>query len=372
MSRFFQVVTREVSKSIATSVSDKQLQKIFSLIDAEKSLDEIVENGVLGSKQTSDLLLKLIAEKAVRPIAVEQSHKSVPAITLVTDSASDLPPELIEGKNIVVIPLNIAISGRKYKDGLDISSEKFYHLLKQSQTFPVTSPPSLLDFQKVFHHHIGRSDILGIFLSKKMSKTFDLAKQAVVSNYNAYLKKRNANPDLPNRFKIEIIDSCQVSMGTGLLVLEASDKIAAGWSFDEVKDHIEEMTQKLKVFFMVDNLEYLARGGRLGRGSAFLGNLFGLKPILGVEEGGVDAKSRSFGGKRGQRKLIEYMKEDLSGVSSNVRFTICHADAPKKAETVKNLVSEAFPDQQQIVSSIGPIAGAHLGPGAVAVGWLAC
>ena len=287
-----------------------------------------------------------------------------------TDSASDLPPEIIKEKKIVVIPLNIEIDGELYRDGVDLSSEKFYQLLRNSKSFPKTSPPSQQDFERLYSDYIGHSDILGIFISRRMSKTCDLAKQAIASNYNVYLKKRISNPEMPKRFRIETVDSSQVSMGTGLLVLEALDRIEAGWSLDEVKTHIEKMASVVQVFFMVDNLDYLARGGRIGRGSAFLGNLFGFKPILGMAGGGVDAKSRSFGGKRGQRKLIEYMKKELTGVSSGFRVGICHANAPEKAAVVRDMINDAFPGQSQTISSFGPIVGAHLGPGAVGVAWL--
>lgn len=292
-------------------------------------------------------------------------------ILLITDSASDIPEELVRERNITVIPLTVKIDGCEYRDGVDISSREFYRLLRSAKTFPVTSPPSGEDFHRLFLDNIAGKDILGIFMSRGMSKTFDLANQATRHNFNSYLRQRRTNPAMAGQFRIELIDSRQVSMGAALLVLEASDKIRAGWPLAKIKSHIEKLIDEVRVFFMVDNLDYLARGGRIGRGAALLGNFFGFKPILGMTGGGVDARSRTFGGGRAQRKLIDYMKDDLRERSAKtIRVGICHADSASKAETVRNLVEQAFPGQEQIVSSFGPTVGSHLGPGAVGVAWL--
>jgi DegV family protein with EDD domain len=306
----------------------------------------------------------------VAPAVKDGTGKQNDRILLITDSTSDLPEELVRERNITVVPLTITIDGREYRDGVDISSREFYRLLQSAKAFPVTSPPSGEDFHRLFLDNIAEKDILGIFISRGMSKTFDLANQATRNNFNSYLRQRRTNPAMANQFHIELIDSRQVSMGTALLVLEASDKIRAGWPLPQIKSYIEKLIAEVRVFFMVDNLDYLARGGRIGRGAALLGNFFGFKPILGMTGGGVDAKSRTFGGGRAQRKLIDYMKDDLRGRGGAIRVGICHADSAEKAETVRNLVEQAFPDQQQIVSYFGPTVGSHLGPGAVGVAWL--
>jgi DegV family protein with EDD domain len=292
-------------------------------------------------------------------------------IMLVTDSAADLPPELVRERNITVVPLTVTMDGRDYRDGVDISSREFYQLLERSGDFPVTSPPALEVFQQLFLENIGDTDILGIFLSKRMSKTFDIASQAMRSKYNSYLRERRINPAMDNRFQIELIDSRQVSMGAGLLVLEASDKIRAGWPLTKIKTHIEKLIDEVRVFFMVDNLDFLARGGRIGKGYAFLGNFFGFKPILGMAEGGVDAKTRTLGGRRAQRKLLDYMKQDLAGAGKNIRMGICHAACPDKVENIQKMITDILPGQELMVSYFGPTVGSHTGPGSLGVAWLA-
>jgi DegV family protein with EDD domain len=300
----------------------------------------------------------------------EQQEKRTTPIQLITDSATDIPEKIAKKRKISIVPLTVSIDGHDYQDGVDISPSKFYSLMAKKGTLPTTSPPTVETFHDIFNEHIGQRDILGIFISKKMSTTFDVASQAKRNNYNTYLKQRMTNPEVDRKLQIELIDSRLVSMGTTLLVLEAADKIEAGWPLEKIREHINQRINDVKVFFMVDNLDHLVRGGRIGRGSALFGKLLGFKPILGMAGGGVDAKSRTFGGRRAQGKLIDYMKSDLGGTSRPIRIGICHAGSPEKANTVKKLVQEAFPHQEHYTTYFGPTVGAHTGPGAVGLAWL--
>ncbi len=369
MRQYLKIIARKAPDYLEESIGRDKLSRIFFMIDEKKSTDEIIASGVLDPQATSRVLLGLMQEKIVVPL--EDVRENDGRILLVTDSASDLPLELIKERNIVVVPLTIKIDGREYLDGVDITSQQFYSLLAKSKEFPLTSPPTQEVFHQLFQSNIAERDILGIFISKRMSQTAEIANQAMINNFNSYVRQRRANPNIDKQFRIELIDSCQVSMGAALLVLEASDKIRAGWSLERIKNHIDTLVKEVKVYFMVDNLDYLARGGRIGRGSAMIGNFFGFKPILGMTAGRVDAKSRTIGGRWGRRKLIDYMKDDLGNSGRAIRIGICHADAPTKAATVQQLVEDAFPNQQNIVSYFGPTVGSHIGPGAVGVAWLA-
>ncbi|MFH0781995.1 MAG: DegV family protein [Pseudomonadota bacterium] len=368
MDRYFKIVTRTVPDGVAGQVGREKLSQVLALVDGNRSFEQILSSGVVDRQAAEELLLRLVKGKVIVP--ADSSLRQKP-ILLVTDSAVDLPTALVRERNIAVVPLTVTIDGREYRDGVDLSSQEFYRLLAQSETFPVTSPPSLDAFQQLFLDNIGDKDILGIFLSKGMSKTFDIASQATRNKFNSYLRQRRANPDMDNRFHIELIDSRQVSMGAGLLVLEASDKIKAGWPLAKIKSHIEKLIDEVRVFFLVDDLDYLARGGRIGRGYAFLGNFFGFKPILGMAGGSVDAKSRTLDGRRAQRKLVDYMKDDLGGSGKTIRIGICHADCPEKVENIQNLIASAFPEQDTMISYFGPTVGSHTGPGSVGVAWLA-
>ncbi len=368
MDRYFKIVARTVPEGLADQAGREKLSRIFAPIDEKKSFEQIIASGVVDRQSAEQLLLRLVDQKVIVP---DDSFPQQERILLVTDSAADLPNALVRERNIAVVPLTVTIDGREYRDGVDLSSQEFYRLLAQSATFPVTSPPSPDAFQQLFLDNIGDKDILGIFLSKGMSKTFDIACQATRNKYNSYLRQRRANPDMDNRFHIELIDSRQVSMGAGLLVLEASDKIKAGWPIAKIKSHIEKLVGEVRVFFLVDDLDYLARGGRIGRGYAFLGNFFGFKPILGMAGGSVDAKSRTIGGRRAQRKLVDYMKDELGNSGKSIRIAICHADCPEKVENIQNMIADALPEQDIMISYFGPTVGSHTGPGSVGVAWLA-
>lgn len=368
MIQFLSIVTRTVPEHIEHMAGKDLLDRIFALIDADRPVEEILTDESIDKQKVSTVLLKLVAENILVP---GDEKRTAGQILLVTDSAADLPEQLVRDRNIVVVPLTVAVDGREYRDGVDISSSEFYQILSRSKSFPQTAPPSPEAFHQIFVDNIGGKDILGIFLSRRMSKTFDTANQVVRKNFNTYLKQRRGNPINSERMRIDLIDSRQVSMGTALLVLEASDKIRAGWPITRIKTHIEKMAEEVRVFFMVDNLDYLARGGRIGRAHAMLGNFFGFKPILGMTEGGVDAKSRAFGGKRAERKLIELMKDDLKGTTKEIRIGICHADAQQKADHIRELIASVFSAKEHVVSYFGPTVGSHTGPGAVGVAWLA-
>ena len=367
MSQYQRVVGRPVPGYLEELVGKDKILQVFRYIDDKRSAEEIITSGILDSQIASTLLKKLAEEKII--VKIDQG-KGEEKILLVTDSASDIPEAVVRERNITVIPLTVTIDGHQYRDGVDISSQEFYRLLQGTKTFPVTSPPSPEDFHNLFLDNIADKDILGIFISRGMSKTYDLASQATRNNFNSYLRQRRTNPAMSNRFCIDLIDSRQVSMGAAMLVLEASDNIKAGWPLPKIKSHIEKLVEEVRVFFMVDNLDYLARGGRIGRGAALLGNFFGFKPILGMTGGGVDAKSRAFGGGRAQKKFIEYMKEDLLDKNKKIRVGICHADAASKADAIQKLVEQSFPGQEHIISYFGPTVGSHIGPGAVGVAWL--
>ncbi|SHO46347.1 DegV family protein [Desulfopila aestuarii] len=366
MSQFFRIVSRVLPAHLPAFVTPETITFIFRCIDENQAVEKIISSIDVDGKTVSLTLVWLLGQKLIK--IAEGQEEEAPLI--ITDSASDIPEDLIKKKNILVVPLTVTMNGNDYRDGIDVTPTEFYRLLESSKNFPSTSPPTVDDFHRIFLENIGKRDILGIFISRGMSKTVDIARQAVRSNFNSYLTERRATPGTNKKMKIELIDSRQVSMGAALLVLEAADRIAEGWPVELVKYHIEELVSQVQVYFMVDNLNYLARGGRIGRGMAMFGNLFGLKPILGMAEGGVDAKSRTIGGRWGQRRLIDYMKQHMGNEGKSLRIGICHANAAQKAMAVQKRIEEVFPGQQQIVSSFGPTVGAHIGPGAVGVAWL--
>lgn len=181
-------------------------------------------------------------------------------LLILTDSTADIPADLVQAENISVIPLNVYIDGQHYLDGIDLSADAFYSKIENTKSFPTTAPPTAEEFHELFLRNIGKRDILGIFISSKMSQTFNVANQTKMKFYNRYMRERAATPGISKKFQIELVDSRLVSMGAGLLVLEAAEKAKAGWSITQIKEHIERMKQQVGIYLMVDSLDHLARG----------------------------------------------------------------------------------------------------------------
>lgn len=369
MSRIFSVVSGvsvEMDEAVRV-MGDERVSSLLGFIGSGRTEAEVITSGLAPANEIQALLDGLVAEKLIR---VEQAGSRPAPILLITDTGADLPVDIVRDKHIVMVPMSVTINDKKYLDRFDLTPEQFYGLLRSTNVFPSTTPPSIEDFHRLFSSHIADYDILGIFMSKKMSGTFEMARQAVMNNYNVYLRQRKENPNLEKQFRIELVDSKNVSMGSGLLVLEAAEGIRRGKSMDEVKERMEQLAPRIRSFFMVDSLDYLARGGRLGHGSAKLGSFFGFKPILGVEDGVVSAKTKSFGGKRAKRKMVDYMSQELAGVQGRVRIGISGADTDAELVALRDLILATFPDRDILKTSFGPTVGSHIGPGAMGVAWL--
>jgi len=206
------------------------------------------------------------------------------AIKIITDSTSDLPTDLAESLGIRVVPLyiNFMENGNQIqslRDGIDLDTDEFYNRLGQESNLPTTSQPSVQDFTEVYQEYLENGDqIISVHVSSKLSGTWNSATQAH--------EQLGSNPNLV------IMDSRLVSMGMGLAVLAGAHALNDGKSFEEVQEVIHAACNKLRLFCMVDTLEYLQKGGRLGKGAAFLGSLLSLKPILALTDGEIQPFER--------------------------------------------------------------------------------
>lgn len=369
------------------------------MIDENKSFSDLISSGPYNAKNLNLLIAELItngvleisdAESHPAPEKPDVSNKSPepekPAISvkepppadendgqrqimLLTDSTADLPAHVIKERDITVIPLTIKINQTEYLDGKDITAREFYQLLKESSDFPATSPPTEAAFHELFTQNIADRDILGLFISRKMSRTFEKAASAKMNNYNVYMRQRAQKSRDGQAFRIELIDSQLVSIGAGLLTIEASDRIRDGWPLDKIRDHIVEFSSKIRVLFIVETLKYLERGARIGKGAAVVGGIFRFKPILTVKNGIVDAKERIRGDKKAQQRVVELIKEDLGGADVPVKIGVCHADAPDKAEQMKTLLESSLNCKDMMLSDFGPTVGSHTGPGTIGIAY---
>jgi DegV family protein with EDD domain len=269
----------------------------------------------------------------------------------VTDSTADLPPELAEELGVTIVPLQVIFGNEAYREGVDISTEEFYERLLNSRQLPTTSAPSVGDFQEVYERLLKEFDsIVSIHIGAKLSGTVQAAQTA---------RQSLAKPE-----RIELVDSQAASMAMGFAIIEAAEAIRAGAKLAEVKAAAESAVQRIHVLFMLDTLEYLRRGGRIGRARAYLGALLSVKPILTLREGEIYPEERVRTRARGLERIIQ------SGIRhQNVKLAaVGHSTTPDEAESIRERLAMAFPNVKVHLIRFGPVIGTHGGPGLVGVG----
>jgi len=274
-------------------------------------------------------------------------------IAVVTDSTCDLPQELVKKYNIFVVPLYVRFGEEIYKEGIDLTVDEFYIKLKSSNIHPSTSQPSPQDFITMYQSLDKEySYIISIHISSKLSGTLQSANMA---KYELKLDK------------INVIDSLQASIPLGMVVLEAAKLCKQEKSKDEIIKSIFDLIHRIKVIFTVDTLEYLEKGGRIGKAQAFLGSILDIKPILGIQEGEVVPLAKMRGRKKMLLKLIEMIREDVA--SEKIHIGIAHANSQELGLKLKDLMDEHFQIEECIFSEIGAVIGTHIGPGSLGVGY---
>ncbi|MCP4687263.1 MAG: DegV family EDD domain-containing protein, partial [Desulfobacterales bacterium] len=337
---------------------------IISLVQQHGKIRDIIDASSLPDLKTYKCLLYLAKLKII-------AFEALPRVKtrIITDSTADLPPGIARDRNIIVAPISLTMNGKVYRDGIDIRPRDFYELLENSDSFPTTSPLSVEDCHELFSEISRDSDILAIFLSKKLSLTYEHAVAAKSTHYEEYAGRRAKRHGGEQRPRIEILDSELVSLSLGHLVLEAADKIEEGWPADRVRAHLEGLLPRFRTFFLVNTLEYLKRGGKVGKFKAMMGNFLGIRPILAIKNGEIVMADQVRGGKKGQKRIEKLVEEELESFNPDtpIRVGVMHGNAPKWAEQMRDIIDKRFNCEKILVSSVGPAAGAHCGPGVVAV-----
>ena len=234
-------------------------------------------------------------------IYLEQRDPSLSKIAILTDSASDITPDMIEGLDVTVIPIRLKIGENNYKDGVNLSKKEFWHKLLTEKVIPKTAQPSPAEFRDYYEElfNKGYEKIISIHISSKMSGTQQVAKVA-----REMLKREK---------DIVIIDSKSVTFGQAYQVLEAAKMIKAGVKLEDILTRLYEIADKMKVYFAVSDLTYLEKGGRIGRASSVIGNLLKLRPVLKLEDGEVSLETKTFG----ERGAISYMEKIIKNEGRN-------------------------------------------------------
>ena len=282
---------------------------------------------------------------------------------IVTDSTADLLPSVARRHGITVVPLSVLFEAQVFKDGIDLLPDQFYKRLVESQKLPTTSPPSIGEFVGAYERLIGSGDIISIHISSRLSETAKRARDAVAQGADEYQKLREET-GLPTLPIIRVVDSWQTTVGLGLQVRIAQRMVEAGLSADEIVRRLEDQRKRYHTLFSVDTLEYLQKGGRIGKAQALLGTLLGIKPILGLKNGEVVPMDKVRGGRNVIPKLVALFKERVDA-GRPVFVAVGHASAPRWGGRLRDAIGEAFQVLEMHEGEIGPIVGTHVGPGTV-------
>lgn len=269
-------------------------------------------------------------------------------IRIVTDSSCDLPDEVVQEYGITVVPLYINIGTDSYLDGVEMSRQEFYEGLPEFATHPTTSVPGTGMFVQAYEGLAaeGATSILSIHISENLSAIANSARLAA-----------NEVDSVP----VTVVDSGNLTLGTGLLALAAAQAAAEGKASGEILALLEDQITRTHCFAALDTLEFLRRSGRLSRFQSSLGSLLQVRPILTMHNGEI-AMERVRTRKRAIRRVIE-LTSDLGPLQELV---LVHTGAPEKAEALRQEAQHLFPEDKVALSAeVTPVIGAHIGPGAV-------
>lgn len=274
-------------------------------------------------------------------------------VRVVTDTACDLPGELVDDFGIVLVPLHIRFGDTELLDRVQLGTKEFWARCATEAKLPETAAPSPGAFRSAFESVAaeGADAVVCITLSSKLSATNEAASQAARA--------------FRDNFRVELVDSFSVTMGEGLVVLAAAEVASAGGTVDDVIAAATSARDRLSVFGAIDTLENLRKGGRIGGAAATLGALLSIKPVIEVRDGVVEQESRQ----RTRAKSLQYLADKARAAGPLDRLAIMSADAPDFSVFL-DLMAGVSSRHERLIGDIGPVIGSHAGPGAIGVAWV--
>jgi DegV family protein with EDD domain len=274
-------------------------------------------------------------------------------IAFVTDSIAGLPVDQVEKYRVSVVPLQVIFGTESFRDGIDLTQREFFDRLKSTPALPTTSQPSVADFEEPYQKLVADPEvdsIISVHVSSRLpSGTYSSAAQAA-ERVGAGSSK-----------KITVIDSHSAYMGEGLMVINGARAAEKGASHEEVVKLIEDMRPRVKILLLVDTLEYLQRGGRIGGAQALLGGLLNIKPILHVDQGRVEPLERVRTRRKAMERLIDIGAEIAAG--RPVQICVGNAEAEEDARALTELARGKLNIVEEFASDLGPVISTHTGPG---------
>ena len=272
-------------------------------------------------------------------------------VAIVTDSTTAIPDSIAREHNLTVVPLNLIWDGKSYLDGIEITPVEFYERLVKANTIPTTSQPSVGMFVETYKKLIDQGyDILTIVISAKLSGTYQSAIQAA--------------EEFPKN-RIAVVDSLQASMPLSLVVLMTAQAAQRGATLLECTNLATDLCKRVRTMFIVDTLEYLHKGGRIGGAARLIGTALKMKPILVIKDGEIDSfdKVRTF--KKATERVFEVAEAELGKQGTIEYLGVVTANVPQIGDEFLSMAHQRFHVRNEFVGLISPVIGAHAGPGAV-------
>jgi DegV family protein with EDD domain len=280
-------------------------------------------------------------------------------VMIVTDSTAYIPRELLNGQPIVSVPLQVIWGNEILRDGIDILPEEFYQRLSSEKELPSTSQVTPEEFTTIYGSLLEKGyDILSIHISGKLSGTLDSAAQA-----------RKAFP----AGRIELLDSQSTSMAMGFQVLSAARIGATGATLKECKAVAEKAIRQSGIDFVVNTLEFLHRGGRIGGAQAFMGTMLNMKPVLELQHGRIEPVDRVRTFTKALDRLLDIVENKMAHEAGPIRLSVVHANSLRAAESLLERAIKRFPTSlvtDAVISAISPVIGTHVGPGALGIAYM--
>jgi DegV family protein with EDD domain len=274
------------------------------------------------------------------------------SVAVVTDSSANIPQEIVDALGIRVIPLWLIWDEEKYLDGIDINPQEFCQRLRGSKTLPTSSQPTAHEFQEFFKRCAANyTGIVAILASSRISGTVASAEAAKAEMQG-----------LP----IEVVDSKFSSMGLGLIAMAAARAAAEGRSIDEVTEVALEVREKVQLLFVVDTLEYLHRGGRIGGAKRLLGTALRIKPILHFHGGQIEALAQARTKKKALAELLDIVEKRLPGDKME-EASVVNVDCAEDGMALLEQIRGRFKPRQIHLGEVSPVVSTHVGPGTLGV-----
>jgi DegV family protein with EDD domain len=275
-------------------------------------------------------------------------------VAIITDSSAYLPDEIIQALNVSVVPLTLHWDDQTYRDGVDIRAEEFYARLAESDTIPTTSQVTVSEFSRLFKSLLDQDyAVLALLISSGISGTFESALQAKMDF-----------PDAP----IEVVDSRLVSMALGFMVIAVARAAQNGASLEECKALAEEIYPKIGVYFTVDTLKYLNKGGRINTAKRVMGAALNIKPIMEIRDGKIELVESVRSRKKALARMLEMVERDIAG-RKGVRISTFHAAAEEDCQKLMAEAEARFAPVETLTTFVSPVIGTHTGPGTVSIAY---